>query len=328
MPAFLKARSVTGKLRKKSADRAASAPSLGAAPPVVVDTKRVVQMKFVNVGRHTVKLYRSSATKLRPFVTDIRPGSRTSLPVRYGDQFEVKVVAQAGGQEIERNDLHPKIYVSDLDAGAIEIHGNVPMSEFRNVGISFQLPDYDFNLTGLDVRNLDPKDVLSGLDKSFPVFERLDPINGVDYRVQAGNLILKNGFIYSGASTQTGTKGVNVTTNFSKFAQDFSVNVGGKGNIKGVDAGLDLGYNRFEETERKGEKVYIYSREQASASSPTSWFLRSSRTGATRSSSLGSARSSRRPLARGATRSRWARTSSQPSSSSGPARTASASRSK
>jgi hypothetical protein len=210
-------------------------------------------MYFENTGTKTVTIRRATATTIGEKVTDITNHGRVTIPVKLGDQFVVEIDG--------RTDLHPKIYISDLSKSGIVVHGNMPLSEYMSYAVSFELPDYYPNLIGIDLKVLNPRDLVNTISKAR-IFELLDPINGVDYSL-IGPKIVKNGFLYYGLSTAEGSQSVQMAYGFEKFGQSFSINAGASFPLpKGASGSLGVGYNSFNNTERSSSSVYAYTKER------------------------------------------------------------------
>ncbi len=226
-------------------------PSPSTTSPSAVGAK---MMPFVNDGTKTVTIYKTSATAKGPKVTDITNQGTVNIPVKIGDQFLVEIDG--------RTDLHPKVFITDLDKGGIIIHGNLPLVEYKSAGpITYEVPDYYPNLVGIDLTILNPRDLVSTINKA-KIFEALDPANGVDY-FHIGNKLVKYGFLYYGLSTASGSSSVDMSYGFNAFSSSYSGSVGADFPLpKGMSGSLNVGFNNFSNEEKSSTNVYTYTREQ------------------------------------------------------------------
>jgi MAC/Perforin domain len=216
-------------------------------------TPDTVPMFFENKGTKTVTIRRATSTAVGEKVTDITNQGRVTINVKLGDQFVVEIDG--------RTDLHPKIFISDLSKSGIVVHGNLPLGEFQNYNLNFDLPDYYPNVIGIDLKVLNPRDLVNTISKGR-IFELLHPINGVDYYT-IGQKIVKNGFLYYGLSTAEGSQNVQMAYGFDKFSQGYSINAGASFPLpKGASGSIGVGYNSFNNTERSSTSVYAYTTER------------------------------------------------------------------
>ncbi|MCB0609146.1 MAG: VCBS repeat-containing protein [Lewinella sp.] len=225
----------------------------GAGTPTV-NTSGSWQMPFTNSGTKDVEIYRSSPTAIGEKVTTIVQGNTVDIPVKLGDQFAVKIDG--------RFDLHPTVFISDPEADGIEVFGNLPYSDLKSNGITYNLPDYYPNHIGIDLRTLNPRDLVNTINKA-QIFESLNPVSDVDY-YHIGNNIIKNGFLYYGLQLHNGSSETKMAYDYSSFSKDWSIGVGGAATVKGVSGSFDLNYSSFSNTERASESIYAYTREQHS----------------------------------------------------------------
>jgi hypothetical protein len=250
------------------ARRAASAASrqvVNATPAVIVASQVTptppssAEVEFENVGAKPVVLYRSKAATLGDSVTSISPESTVKLNVKLGDQFEVLIDGQRG--------LHPKIYITDIDE-PVYISGNTPLGEIPSyVADKYQFLDYQPNQAGIDLAVYNPRNLVETINKKR-IFESLDINNGIDYHIDGGAKVLKQGFEYASTNLHEGSNTVNMSYGYSAFSKSWSLNVGGSGTIPvegvSVKPSLDFGYSEKEMENRSSENVYAYTREQKS----------------------------------------------------------------
>ncbi len=223
----------------------------GGSTPPTTGTGAAVSMAFENAGVKPVEIWSANESGPIAKVQDIGNHGRVTMPVKLGDQYVVKIDGSFN--------YHPKIVVSDLNASGVVIHGNEPL---KAQGLVWSLPDYYPNQIGVDLKVLNPRDLVNTINKGR-IFELLNPVGGVDYEV-IGNKVLKYGFLFNLMNIHKGDNTVRMASDFSSFSKDWSLNVGGSASIKGVDASLNVGYNSFETEEKSSESTYAYTREQKS----------------------------------------------------------------
>jgi len=217
-------------------------------------------VEFFNSGNKPVKVYTSSSSQLGDLVTEIRPNSRVKVPVNIGDEFEVAV-----GEDFGR---HPKIYITSTSSNVV-LFGNGPLKDVQFLAEKFAILDYQSNQAGIDLTTYNPRNLVNTINKGR-IFEMLDIVEGVDYRIVGGGKILKYGFEYASTNLHEGSNEVTMSYGYSSFAKNWSVNVGGSGTIPipktpvSLTPALDFGYKEQESENRSFENSYAFTKEQKS----------------------------------------------------------------
>ena len=138
----------------------------------------------------------------------------------------------------------------------------VPFSQLSLLALKLENVDFRSNLLGIDITKYNPRRVINSF-ATKPIFEGLSSFS-TDYELQSGK-VLKKGMYFSGTGLGVGSSDVEMVYSYSKFAEEWGVNLGVSGTKKGVTAGLDVGYSQFDDQERSSTNMYAFTREQYSA---------------------------------------------------------------
>jgi len=219
--------------------------------PVIAPELVTGQVEFINKGSRSVVIYRcdpnNKAIKTQ-VGTITQGGSKEPFKVKIGDRYEAWIN--------NKEDTHIPIYITDLN-DPVFIYGNIRISDNTTMTTNYKSIDYEVNRCGVDILKYNPMNLSKGFNSTeFAIFKELNDRDDTDYSA-VGNKIFKRGFNYSsGINTSFGSNDVTMTYGYNSFAKSWSLNVSGKGVIKGVDVAGSFGYSEEEFSERSNESIY------------------------------------------------------------------------
>jgi hypothetical protein len=224
-------------------------------------------VKFKNTGEKQVEVWQSNASGIplgETAVAIVGNLGEANVPAKVGDHFLIKTPYVATtSTSVDPFSYHPKIVITDLSE-TVFIYGNVPANEFAswsNMSEELILPDYDPNHAGIDLRALNPRNLVNTINKG-QIFEKLDAIKGVDYKLDSGKKLIKYGFTFAGMNIGEGSSSEAMNYGYNSFSRGFSGSIGGSAPVKGAQVSASIGFNMTESTENTEQNVYAYAWDQ------------------------------------------------------------------